>query len=231
MRLAGVFAVLILAGCSSKVSDWGNELFHQTALQPGHQARIALYMRSSHVYDIFDTVAFFDVLWVSDEVRTVYSEIHNGTQGKTDEASQLFLRRQLVANEHFVSFYVITGYDLALDAKPPVWNMYMRVDGQNYQPFEVKVAELSPEYKLFFKKQWSAHKAAYEVKFERKKADGTDILSDQINDFELFFSSPHYYTSVKFVTHPLLAPDAHFKRGRFAKQTIDVKDQGDLNAP
>lgn len=189
-----------LPGCGG-VIDWAIERFDQGGTHKKDKELISYYMRSKNIYDQFTTVALFDALWLSDDIRTLYTDSYAKMHGRSNEVRQTFLRRQLKANTHFIDFYVLSTDEVPLNVKPIVWALYLKVGDITYQPLAVKAVDLSPEYKQFFGRKLSNHKRSYEVRFERYDADGKDILDGQ-DIIELYFSGPGSYTSVEWNIEP-----------------------------
>lgn len=191
-----VVGILALPGCGG-VIDWATETFDQGSSYKEDKELVAYYMRSKGIYDQFTTIALFDALWLSDDIRTLYTNAYAEMHGRSDEVRQTFLRRQLKTNEHFIDFYVLSTNAVPLNVKPVIWALYLKVGDVSYQPLEVKAVDIAPEYKQFFGKLLTNHKRVYEVRFERHDADGKDVLDGQ-QSIELYFSGPHAYTSVSW---------------------------------
>src|SRR5438128_1071540 len=99
------FALLLFPGCG-KIIDWGTQSVQQVTPLGTDRARAARYIRSIVTYDQITTKAYFDALWLSDEVREAYVDLFVTKFGKTPEQKNIFLRRQYEENNHFISFYV-----------------------------------------------------------------------------------------------------------------------------
>src|SRR5690606_26100571 len=99
---------VFLGGCT-RIVDWGRSSFYQGENIILSQAPES-YIRSVVIYDQLRTVAIFDALWLSDVVRSAYTDAYALKRGKSWEQKQLFLRRQLEENNHFISFYVLSNH-------------------------------------------------------------------------------------------------------------------------
>jgi hypothetical protein len=192
LRLSFVLGMLLLPGCGG-VTDWAKETFDQGKEHKENKKTVKKYLKSVRIYDQFTTIALFDALWLSDQVRILYADTYGAMHGRGKEVRKTFLRRQLKANDHFVTFYVLSTHQIPLNLKPAQWVLHLKVNGKNYSPTEVKIVELSPEYELFFGSLLTKHKSPYEVRFDRKDPDGKDILQDAEN-IELYFSGPRHYS-------------------------------------
>ena len=189
-------SMVLLPGCGG-VTDWASQTFNQGKQHADHKAVVEKYMRSIKIYDQFETIALFDVLFLSDDIRDAYSKLFSSTHGRSQEAHLTFLRRQLKTNEHFVSFYVLSTHQVPLNLKPAVWSIYLKVGDVAYQPLEIKAIELAPEYNRFFGKRLTNHKRPYEIRFERQDTEGRDIL-EGASCVDLVFSTPKYHSSVSW---------------------------------
>lgn len=177
--------IVVLAGCG-RVLDWGSSNFTQ-AKKITSSSVPCQHIKSLIVYDQFSTVAIFDALWLSDAVRTVYADLHSFKQGKNVELSNAFLRRQLEENKHFISFYLLTPYDLLLGDKNSPWSVMLEIDGNLYAPLEIKVIEMAPEYQAFFGKKLNRFKAVQMLKFNAKDVEEKPLVTDATTALRLYF--------------------------------------------
>lgn len=200
-HFALVGGMLFLPGCGG-IIDWGKSHFDGGKQASYDKKKVAPYLRHMIVYHHFHTKAVFDVMWLSDEMKTIYSDIHARMYGKNEDAHKTFLRRQLKANSHFISFYVLASKQAPLNAKECRWKMCLTVNDKKYVPSDLRIVELSPEYELLFGKMFNKYKRAYEVKFERKDPDGKDIFPSGTQLLTLTFNSPDYYTSAVWKLTP-----------------------------
>src|SRR5579859_3637959 len=104
-RVLPLALLAALPGCGRLV-DWGSTIFYQANDITDLSGRVAPFIRSITIHDQLETKAIFNVLWLNDQVRTVYSELHIVRQGKNEEKFQAVLRRQLEENNLYISFYV-----------------------------------------------------------------------------------------------------------------------------
>lgn len=169
--------LFMLPGCG-RVIDWGKSNFYQGEDVKDFTSGVAPFIRSVTIYDQLATKAIFDVLWLNDEVRTSYAHLHMLRQGKDEEKLYAFLRRQLEENNHYISFYVLSTYDVKLGVPESHWSFFLQIDDQEYHPFEVKEIELPYEYQLFFGKGWNRFKVPYIVRFHSEDEDKKPLLAD-----------------------------------------------------
>jgi hypothetical protein len=182
--------VCLLPGCN-KVVEWGKRSFNQGVDVLFNKSLIKEFIKGATLYDELDTAAKFDVLWLSDAVRSEYARLHAYTQGKSDEFYQGLLRRQLEENKHFVTFYILSLYDMYLGMPESKWQFFLRVGDKNIAPSEIKAIELLPEYKTFFGDQLTRFRAPYRVMFDAKDIDDNDIITSETKIIELVFRSTH----------------------------------------
>lgn len=188
--------LMLLSGCFiGNVTDWADETFYQSQMHKEDDRAVKKYLRGIRLYDQFETVGIFDVLWNADELCTIYSRIHAAKMGKDREAELAFLRRQLSSNTYFVTMYVLSMNENPLTTSASSWVLYLDIDGKHYLPADIKIVELAPEYTQFFGSCISNHKQSYEIKFNRKDPDGNDILEGK-KIVKLFFSNTRYFASV-----------------------------------
>lgn len=186
--------VMLLTGCGGTLKKWKEETFTQASTYnfSEYKNTIKHYLHSLSLYDQFATVALFDALWLSDEMRMVISDIHVELLGKNREVRNNLLRRQLKDNSEYVTFYVLSQHIISLVDHPTQWNLYLKIDDISYSPASVKLIEINPEYRIIFGQKLTVHKDMYEVKFLRINSKGKDILSTG-EKMELFFNGLHHF--------------------------------------
>ncbi|MFT6765272.1 MAG: hypothetical protein ACJAZS_000147 [Alteromonas naphthalenivorans] len=199
INLSMLVALFLLPGCGGTIIDTAKENFPQGKEYKNYQKKIKQYVKEVNIYDNFNTLGLFDALWLSDEMRTVYSDINADMRGKNTDVRHAFVRRQLKENKHYISFYVLSTHDNPLSVKPVPWAMHLEVDDKRYMPFEVKSIELAVEYKTMFGTLFNNHKTPYEVRFERTNSNGADILQEgHAHKMKLYFSSPEHFSSAQW---------------------------------
>lgn len=190
---AMVAAVILLPGCGGNVIDWGKRTFVQAKKQKDISKSAKNYAKQINVYDQLNTVALFDVLWLSDHVRMFYADMYAVMTGKNDEEKKVMLRRLFKANSTHISFYVLVPVSVVLAVKPIEWAVSIQVDDNKYQPVFIKKCEMPSQYQALFGNRYNAYKQAYEVKFDRYDANGNDILSPESEHILKFtMNSPVY---------------------------------------
>ena len=147
------------------------------------------YIRSVTIHDQLSTAGIFDALWLSYPVRSAYATLHNYRVGKAGESGTMFLRRQLEENAHFISFYVLSGQEIALGTDISKWAVLLNVGKEFYSPTEITAVDLPVEYQHFFGKKFSSFKTPYLVRFDAKGAGAKFILNADVKQLELVFRS------------------------------------------
>ena len=99
--MVSIAALLLLSGCG-RIIDWGKTNFYQGEEMPSFSQEVKPFLRSVTIYDQLETKAWFDLLWLSDEVRTAYAKLHVERMGQSEEKYQAVLRRQLEENSHYI---------------------------------------------------------------------------------------------------------------------------------
>jgi hypothetical protein len=151
------------------------------------------HLRSCALYDQFQTLALFDVVWFSDKLKSTYVDMVCRRHGKDNEARDALLRRQLEENKHWVTFALLADIrdktHVAMSEKDSAWSLYLQMpDGEKVQPVSIKEVELEPEYQIFFGHRFNMFKKAYLVKFPAKPLDGKAYL-DRGKSFKMTIAS------------------------------------------
>ncbi|MFI5332858.1 MAG: hypothetical protein ACHQVS_02025 [Candidatus Babeliales bacterium] len=177
-----------LPGCGH-VIRWAESNFDQGEILEPVSKVPRNYLRSAYIHRQFSTVALIDALWLSDEVRTVYAQTYGVKNGKNEQMTKAFLRRQLEENKHFISFYVLTNFSLNIGDQNNTWAFFLTVGETTVAPNEIRVTELTPEFKAFFGKCYNRFKSIYLVKFNAKTPDGKPLITEDAQTMDLHFRS------------------------------------------
>ncbi len=138
---------------------------------------VAQYLKSVSIYDQFKTRALFDVLWLSEVVRTEYVHRYAERRGKDAQAHAELLNRQLEENKHWISCYLLADirdrFNPRLNEKEALWSVYLRfTNGETIEPVSIKEVELESEYQNFFGSRFNPFKTVYLVKFPATNREG-----------------------------------------------------------
>jgi hypothetical protein len=138
------------------------------------------FVRSERVLDVFTTLANFDALWLSDQTRIAYVDMHCKKRGKSIQAQETMLERQLEENRHWISFYVLADvrdvFNGAMNDKTPDWTPYLEIGDKKLEPVSIKEIELEPEYINLFGSRLNSFKTAYLVSFQAQDQAGKFYL-------------------------------------------------------
>lgn len=182
LPIAGLFAAtLLLPGCikyyelSTTEFPQGNEIKQQTTLAEN-------YIRSIKIYNQFETVALFDALWLSSDVRTYYAQRFSEKRGKDTESLKAIESRQLEETNHWIGFYVLSDIrarnQSSLKEKNAAWTMHLMVNDKiKLEPISIKEVELDPEYQALFGTRFTHFKSIYLVKFPAYDLDGKPYIA------------------------------------------------------
>lgn len=180
--------IIFLPSCG-RLINWAKPAFYQGEFLKKEVSIAARYIRSIIVYDQFTVNGHFDVLWLSTEVRTAYVNLYTQKHGKDTEFKKTLLRRQLEEVQHYISFYILSNKAVALEDKNSPWSVFLTINNVNYEPVELKHAEIDPEYQLLFCKRMNKFKNAYLVRFEAKNEDERLLITSQTPSLMLKFRS------------------------------------------
>ncbi len=152
------------------------------------------FLKTSKIYEEFNTQAIFYTLWLSDEVRTVYIHDYSERRGKDAAVCEALVKRQLEENKHWISFYLQADIrdrqHVALNDKNSLWTLYLQTaQGKRVEPISIKIVELEPEYQRYFGHRYNPFKDTYLVRFPAQDLEGTVYMqADKV--CMLFISSP-----------------------------------------
>ncbi len=218
-----VVMLVMLPGCG-RLIDWGKSNFYQGEQVDNYRCDIKPYIRSVTIYDQFTTRAMFDALWLSDEVRLAYVDLHVSRQGKDEDRKNALLRRQLEENNHYLSFYVLSLHDVKLGDPESEWSLFLRVNEEFYQPMEIKEIELPYEYQIFFGKVWNRFKVPYLVRFSANDADDVPLITAQTETIELHMRSANKENAFVWQLHGD-KPEVQIKECPVEKQEVITRSR------
>jgi hypothetical protein len=148
------------------------------------------YIRSVVAYDQFTTIAQFEALWLSDEVRSSYTELYSRTNGKNEAQKKALLQRQLDESKHFIMFLVLTPYEMPLGEQKSIWNVFLAIDDTSFfAPIEIKQVEILPVYRAYFGEKAMRFKSVYQIKFDARDVNDNALITSSTQQLVLYFRS------------------------------------------
>ena len=180
--------LLVLPGCG-RLIDWGKSNFYQGKDLNNYSNQAKPFVRSVTIHDQFSTTGSFDALLLNQEVRTAYTDLHSARFAKSPEHKNAFLRRQLEEMDHYISFYVLSLYEVTLGVPESQWSLFLEVDGNTYAPTELKVTELPYEFQQFFGNKWNRFKEPYFVRFSATDIEDNPIITPTTKKITLHIRS------------------------------------------
>ncbi len=202
--------LFMLPGCG-RVVDWAKGNFNQGTTFEKNTDISKSFIRSISVYDQFTTCGIFDALYLSDEVRTLYTQLNVRRHGKNKEQYKMFLRRQLEENNHFISFFILSSYEIPLGKTDSKWSVFLQIGMHKFTPIELKAIELSPEYKSIFGNYFNRFKTAYIVKFDAKTVEDQPLINSDTKELSLYFRSTSKQAELKWVLNMINSDEAILK--------------------
>lgn len=200
-KLSYIFLIItfsiLFSGCS-RVIDWGKRTFNQGCKVEACIDLVRAHIRTVRIYDQLKTLGIFDVLWLSNEVRTVYADLHAEKFMLNEATLQDLKSQELAQNKEYLSFYIL-GYDPKFISDGPFtatgkknnsnWTVVLKVNDKFYEPEVLNIVKLNPEYILFFGKKLSKFKTVYLVQFSKFDSNNNPIIDSNTRTFTLCFGS------------------------------------------
>ncbi len=202
-----IFSLVLLSGCGT-IGDFAKQSFGHGEDRLGPKIFIEDFMQSKSVYDQFTTCAKFDVLWLADEIRQEYVRLYATRRGLSQTQQDRMIKRELEANEQFMTFYVLSLHRVTLGKPESDWSIFLQVDDAVILPIEVKEDELIPEYQAILGHRYNRFKQLYRVSF-----DISDIgyTAEELESFSLTFRSIYKDVAFDWDIYPL-AQDADLEK-------------------
>ena len=192
---AGLFALgLLLPGCI-KYHELSKSEFPQGTLVEEQSALSQQYVRSVKLYDHFTTIALFDTLWLSPEVRTYFANRFCAKRGKDNETRKAIENRQLEETNHWIGFYVLadirTKPQTSLNEKNAAWTFHLTINNKiTVEPLSIKEMELEPEYQALFGHRFNNFKTIYLIKFPAYGLDAKQYINSDKPALSLAICGP-----------------------------------------
>jgi hypothetical protein len=180
--------LLLLSGCGQFI-EWGKQTLYQGESLSIDLASAQRYIRSVYCYDQFTLMTNFDVLWLSAPVRDLYTNVSVRSLGKNAKQKELLAIRVKEELKHYITFYVISPYNIVLDTPQSLWSLLLEIDTVLYHPAGIKTVELEPIYLAIFEKRVMRFCNSYQVKFDAINPENLPIISEQTKDISLLFRS------------------------------------------
>jgi hypothetical protein len=186
--------ILVFPSCV-KYYELSNKECYQGKSMPDRKEVSKNNLKKLTINDQFSTMAIFDCLWLSDDVRNAYIEMNCSRKGKDEQAKMALLTRQLEENKHWITFYILADIrdktDGSLSDKNSPWGLFLETpDNRRVAPLSIKEIEIEPEYKFLFGPRFNLFGRTYEVKFPAADLSGVKYLKNQSEIFKLVAASP-----------------------------------------
>ena len=196
-----VLAMFLFPGCI-KYYKLSKSEFPQGKDQPDKHKEIKENIKDVAIFDQFETKARFNIMHLSDEVRTAYVDLHCLKRGKDEQDREALLRRQLEENRHWMTFYVLAEVrdktHLSLTDKNSSWSFYVKVDEkQKVMPISIKEVDVEPEYQALFGHRFNLFKRGYLIKFPAADLSGDAYLKKKA-PFKMVVSSAYKLCEVSW---------------------------------
>lgn len=190
-----VATLFLLPGCT-RIVDWAKDSFYQGDKVSYDHSAPQEYIRSVTVYDQFYTRARFDVMWLSDSVRTAYAHVYDLKHGSVDSKSDSFLHKQLAKNNDYIVFYLLAPATYILGDPMSDWTLFLQIGDRSFEPVEVKEFNIEPEYRSFFGKLFNRFKVSYRITFQAQDSQGFPFVDENITMITLHARS--FEKNIKF---------------------------------
>lgn len=199
-----ICALLFFSSCS-RFKHWTYHTFHSPEklesnldLAHGHLRRVRSYYQ-------LNTVALFDVLWLSDEVRQTYVDLYVQKHCATPENMNYQLREQLHENDHYITFYIMMSEQegIAFEDRFGKWTVSLDIGDFSYAPVSVKIIDdLAYEWRKILGDSYNCFKTPYEVKFDARNFKNLPLLNSSATGFKLCISSIDFREYCYFSLEP-----------------------------
>ncbi len=146
-------------------------------------------IRAVTIYDQFSTLAIFDVLFLSDEVKAMHADHYGRRRGKDNEACKALLAQENKEQPDTMSFYILADLRVkthkGLHEKGAYWTVALeKKDGTRVEATSIKNVDLDPEYQILFGYRFNLFKEVYLVTFPASSVSAAPAASTGKNSTE-----------------------------------------------
>ena len=197
ITLLSAFCALVLLSSCSRLMHWTYHTFHEpdyikVDLMPVRYR----FLRTIRAYDQLNTVALFDVLWLSYEVIDAYSILYALRRGqdKAYEASIRECRLDELERDSFSFIVLIAQEDgLAFGNLHGKWGVALEIENRTYCPKKVSIIDdFEYEYKAIFGDFYNRFKTPYLVQFDAYDEYGSPVMPNSSDLVSLLFTTVDY---------------------------------------
>lgn len=132
-----------------------------------YQAEIALY-------DQFQTIGLFHILWLNQEVRDVFINMRTERLGFSKQQKKERAHREYKELKKYIAFYILTPLfpcsTLVRSCRDePAWSAYLKIEDQTYTPDSFKICDIDPEYLCIIGAKLIKYRRPYKIIFDLEK--------------------------------------------------------------
>lgn len=199
--------LLVLSNCS-RYYDWA-----QSTFTSGTKRELCIptdrFACSTAIYDQFRTVGLFDIVWLNSIARSEFVKLRCHRQQLSPMQKQELINRQERELEKNLVFYVLMPAldidSLPLEPNSPApWSVSLQINNErSYQPTEIKLIELEPEFAYLFdcfylRDSFIRFRRAYMVTFDALDDLREPIIKPGNTCIKMTISSIEYCTSCEW---------------------------------
>jgi len=168
----GIFvgAGFLLTGCVDRSYKMiGRECPQVIKYEPPYGI-IKQYLHSITLYEGYETRAHFDVMCMSEDMRTIYAALHSAKVGHDVHEHAAFLAQQIEEGKERITLYVLAQVSdsshISLSDKQSAWSLFITTaSGKKCTPLSIKEIELEPEIRALFGHRYIPFKKSYKMQF------------------------------------------------------------------
>jgi hypothetical protein len=180
---SGMILLMVLLPACDRYVRWPRDVFYQGEHHDNVSGVVRAYTKSIRMYDQFSTVALFDILWVSDEIREQFVQSRSCRKHFTAHQEEAVRACLVGQREQYITFYVFAprAYDsyMSLACPQSSWSIALSIDGCMYQPYDICVWDLESELYDVISAHCLRARTCYRVRFAAYTRDGYHLLGPE----------------------------------------------------
>ena len=203
IKVIGMLAVIAMSfsGCI-KYYRLSKTEFPQGDKREDKREQVSEDIQSVAMYDQFSTKGFFDVMWLTPNVRRAYVDSYCNRRGIVGKEREAFAAEYEGKFEGKAIFCVLADvrerdHNL-LTEKDPEWTMHLEFEkDKRVTPSKIIKLELDPEVKKMFGHHYSHFKKSYQVEFDISQ---NSLFADSLEKrtFNFIVSSVDKYSKLSW---------------------------------
>ena len=198
--LLPLMLIFLLPGCVNQYTNWAKRTFPQGCELEQYECCVEPFLKRVKLYDQFQTLGIFDVLWLANPVRKAYVDLTAEKYCKSEREYEKLLHDELAKNHDLITFYLLIEKEYTIrglkelgDQDDAMWGVCLEIDDTVLHPIALEKIDLSPEYRTLFGERVRSYKnrlkQAYRISFDAYGVPGQPFIHEDADRMKLVLNT------------------------------------------